>query len=335
MTMKINSYLLSTLVTVLLVGGFYACASRENMPKTGLDESAMKAMGSRRHIAMAQFKETRLNIPYTGTGNVRQALDIVYPSRGQAPYKTIVLVHGGDWLIGSKEAESIASVFQATTQGYAIVSINYRLANEVLWPKPLHDAKAAIRFIRANADKYRLDTEKIVAWGESAGGHMVEMLGATNGRPEFEDLTMGNADFSSAVQGVIAWYPVSDIGGLTDTGTPPADAIMGYDVRADRDRNHDANPIDLVTKDFPPLLLVHGSEDAIVPYQQSLDMQKKVKEQTGIEPRLITFMGAAHGDARIKSTENVIYNLRFVDKILYDGKNPHRNTNFMIIKIAD
>jgi dipeptidyl aminopeptidase/acylaminoacyl peptidase len=164
---------------------------------------------------------------------------------------------------------------------------------------------------------------------------MVEMLGATNGRPEFEDLTMGNADFSSAVQGVIAWYPVSDIGGLTDTGTPPADAIMGYDVRADRDRNHDANPIDLVTKDFPPLLLVHGSEDAIVPYQQSLDMQKKVKEQTGIEPRLITFMGAAHGDARIKSTENVIYNLRFVDKILYDGKNPHRNTNFMIIKIAD
>lgn len=335
MAMKIKAYIRSSLATVLLVGGFYACAGRQSMPKTGSVESTTKAIGSTRHIDMAQFKETRLNIPYAGTNNVRQTLDIVYPSHCQAPYKTIVLIHGGGWLIGSKEAESIASVFQATTQGYAIVSINYRLANEVLWPKPLHDAKAAIRFIRANADKYRLDTEKIVAWGESAGGHMVEMLGATNGRPEFEDPVMGNADFSSAVQGILAWYPISDVGGLTDAGAPPADAIMGYDVRANLEKNHDANPIDLVTKDFPPLLLVHGSEDAIVPYQQSLDMQKKVKEQTGVEPRLITFMGAAHGDARIKSTGNVIYNLRFVDKILYDGKNPYRNTNYIIIKMAD
>ena len=333
--MKLKAYIRFTLVTVLLIGGFYACTGKQNMLKTGLDDSTVMTIGSKRHIDMSQFKETRLNIPYAGTDNVRQTLDIVYPSRGQAPYKTIVLIHGGGWLIGNKETESIASVFQATTQGYAIVSINYRLSNEVRWPEPLHDAKAAIRFIRANAEQYRLDTEKLVAWGESAGGHIGEMLGATNGRPEFEDPAMGNPNISSAVQGIVAWYPISDVGGLTDTGTLPADAIMGYDVRANKEKNHDANPIDLVTKDFPPLLLVHGTTDAIVPYQQSLDMQKKVKEQTGIEPHLLTFLGAAHGDARIKSTENVIINLRFVDKILYGGKNPYRNTNFIIIKTAD
>ncbi len=280
---------------------------------------------------MAQFEKTELNVPYAGTNNKRQTLDIIYPTTGKSPYKTIVLIHGGGWIIGDKETERLSSVFQATTQGYAVVSINYRLSHEVTWPKPLHDAKAAIRFIRANADRYQLDTKNIVVWGSSAGGHIAEMLGATNNIPAFEDLTMGNAAYSSAIQGIVAWYPVSDISELPDIATIFVNKLMGFDIRDNKDKTRDAIPIKLVTKDFPPILLVHGTNDQLVPYHQSVDMQQKVKELTGREPELITFKGAAHADPRIKTTENVMNNLNFVDKIVYNGNNPYRNTKYIDI----
>ena len=340
MTFKLMSF------SLILLAAFCSCNSLKHLEgnnktknevykNAGLDETTMNAIGSKRKIDMTQFKETELDLPYADTNNRKQTLDIVYPTHGKAPYKTIVLIHGGGWMIGDKETESIASVFQATTQGYAVVSINYRLSDEVTWPKPLHDAKAAIRFIRANADKYQLDTKYLVVWGGSAGGHIAEMLGATNNQPAFEDLTMGNAGYSSAIQGIVAWYPVSDISGLTDIGTLPANKIMGFDVRANKDKTHDASPMNLVTKDFPPMLFVHGARDNVVPYQQSVDMQRKVKEITGRKPELITFKGAGHGDQRIKTTENIMNNLHFVDEILYNGKNPYRNTNFLDIKIVD
>ena len=344
MEFKMTSKLIS--FSLILLVAFCSCNSlkllKENnntknvvLENAGLDKSTMNAIGSKRKIDMAQFKKTELDLPYADTNNKKQTLDIVYPTHDKAPYKTIVLIHGGGWMFGDKETESIASVFQATTQGYAVVSINYRLSDEVTWPKPLHDAKAAIRFIRANADKYQLDTKNLVAWGGSAGGHIAEMLGATNDQPAFEDLTMGNAAYSSAIQGIVAWYPVSDISGLTDAGTVPANKIMGFDVRANKDKTHDASPVNLVAKDFPPVLFVHGTNDNIVPYQQSVDMQKKIKEITDRKPEFITFKGAGHGDQRIKTTENVMNNLHFVDEILYNGKNPYRNTNYLDIKIVD
>ena len=195
----------------------------------------------------------------------------------------------------------------------------------------MHDAKAAIRFIRANADRYQLDTEKIVVWGSSAGGHIPEMLGATNNMHTFEDLNMGNATSSSAVQGIVAWYAVSDISQLPDIATIFVNKLMGFDIRTHKDKICDTIPIKLVIKDFPPILLVHGTHNQIVPYHQSVAMQKKVKELTGREPELITFKGAIHGDPRIKTTENVMSNLHFVDRIVYNGNNPYRSTRYLDI----
>jgi len=201
---------------------------------------------------------------------------------------------------------------------------------------PLYDAKAVIRFIRANSNKYKLDTKKLVVWGGSAGGHIAEMLAATNNEPAFEDLSMGNKKSSSAVQGVVSWYGVADLSTLSKAGAPAADKIMGFDVLANKERTRYADPIDLVTKDFPPILLVHGTYDKTVPYQQSVEMQKKVNEVTRKNTaELITFYGAAHGDAIIKTNENIARYLNFVDKILYDGKNPYRSQNYIKIKILE
>jgi acetyl esterase/lipase len=305
-----------------------------NTKIVNLEEYAAKTIENERLIDMRQFTKKKLNIPYTKNDIVHQKLDIIYPSQGKPPYKTIVVFHGGGWRGGDKESEKIASVFQATTQGYAIVATNYRLSYEVFWPKPLFDAKAVIRFLRANATKYKLDTKKIVVWGASAGGHIVEMLAATNHEPAFEDFSMGNKYASSAVQGVVAWYGVADLRTLTKAGTPAADKIMGFDVKAHKSRTYYADPINLLNKNFPPILLVHGTYDKTVPYVQSLFMEKKVNMVTGKRTAfLITFYGAAHGDAIIKTKENVARYLDFVDKILYDGKNPYRNTNYLNIRI--
>ena len=289
-----------------------------------------------KHVDMSQFKSKRLDIPYTHTTNPKQTLDIVYPdtTKVKPPYKTILLIHGGGWAILDKRAEDIAPVFQAVNQGYAVVSINYRLSDEVLWPKPLHDAKAAIRFLRAHALKYHLDTKKIVVWGSSAGGHIAEMLAATNHRPKFEDLSMGNARFTSSVQGVVAWYPVSDMSDLTDAAAPFADKILGYNARDHKDKARNASPIALVRKNFPPILIVHGTNDSIVPYQQSVLMKEKLKAVTRKDPVLITFEGAGHVDGRILSTENVMNNLNFVDQILFKGKNPYRNQEHLVIRFV-
>ena len=285
---------------------------------------------------MAQFTRTELDIPYASTDNMRQALDITYPVNGRAPHKTIVLFHGGGWTVGNKRSAAIAAVFHATTQGYAVVSVNYRLSGEVKWPVPLHDAKAAIRFLRAHADTYRLDTEKIVVWGASAGGHIAEMLAATNNQPDFEDVSMGNKSESSAVQGVVAWYAVSDMNTLSDRVAFMANAILGYDVRENRGKARDASPIELVTGAFPPILLVHGTNDRMVPYRQSVDMREIINKATGKETaRLVTIEGAFHADPAIKTKERMVYYLNFVDKILFAGKNPFRNTRYRDIRILE
>ncbi len=348
-TMKRNVCSRPFVLTVLFCLSFLGCHksgenARDSQHKQevasnpiDLGEFTSKTTRKEKRIDMTQFKKTALDIPYAGTQNPRQTLDIIYPSRGVAPYKTIVLFHGGGWMAGDKRSEAVAPVFQATDQGYAVVSVNYRLSDEVKWPKPLHDAKAAIRFLRANAGKYQLDAKNLVVWGASAGGHIAEMLAATNHKPSFEDLTMGSKDSSSAVQGVVSWCAVHDVSALTDAGTPPANKIMGFDVRTNRTKTHNANPIELVTPRFPPILLVHGTGDQVVPYQQSVDMQRKVNEVTRKPTaRLITFEGAIHGDPVIKTNRNVHENLDFVDRILYpEGRNPYRHAGHLEIKLLE
>lgn len=300
-----------------------------------VEDYATKVLKKEKNIDMTQFRKRILDLYYANNNNYRQSLDIIYPNNGKTPYKTIVLIHGGGWSGGNKQSDALAQIFQATTQGYAVVSLNYRLTNEVKWPNQLYDVKAAIRFLRAKSTKYHLDTKNLVVWGASAGGHLAEMLAATNNNPSFEDFSFGYKNFSSSVQGVVSMYGVSDLSTLSDFGAQPASKLMGFDVRGQKSKTKNADPIYLVNKDYPPLLLIHGTKDKVVPYKQSVDMQKKVNEVTGKQTaELVTFDGAGHGDAILKSNENIAKYLDFVDKILYNGKNPFRNTKYKLIKIS-
>ena len=302
------------------------------------DEFTKQLRGEEKVLDMRQFERKELDIPYTtDMHNPRQTLDIIYPTNAKAPFKIIMLLHGGAWAMTNKRSESIASIYEAINQGYAIVAVNYRLSNEVKWPYPLYDIKAAVRFIRANAKHYELDASKIVLWGVSSGGHLAQMMAATNGNTKFEDLSMGNAKTSSEVQGIVSWYGISDISRLSDIGTNPANILMGYNVRLNANKTKEANPIAWVNKKFPPILLVHGSEDGIVPIEQAIDMQNKVNQITKKHHALLEILdGGIHGDSIIKSKDNVLSNLFFVDKILYPkGENPYRSHRTLTIKLKE
>lgn len=281
--------------------------------------------GKEPNVDITQFKKKVTDLSYASQSE-RQILDIIFPEKGTGPYSIIMVIHGGGWKAGHKRMQSLVPFYQIPSQGYALVTLNYRYSTEALWPAQLYDAKAAIRFIRANAEKYNLKKDKILVWGASAGGHIAEMLAATNDRPEFEDLTMGFDKESSSVQGVISWYGVSDMSSLISVGKMVGDQLLGFDAYLYKDKAALASPITYVTKDYPPLLLIHGTNDELVPYQQSLDMYHKVNEKAGTGRALIKLIsGATHANAPIKSEQTVIDNLYFADQILWDGFNPLRS----------
>ena len=141
--------------------------------------------------ALAMFNaakaETRLEVlkdlPYVENGHARNKLDLYLPKDAKGPLPVVVWVHGGAWRAGSKDGCRAAWL---TGKGYAVASINYRLSQHAVFPAQIEDCKAAIRWLRANAGKYHFDPDHIGVWGESAGGHLVALLGTTGGAKELE-----------------------------------------------------------------------------------------------------------------------------------------------------
>jgi acetyl esterase/lipase len=286
-------------------------------------------------VDMSQFKRAVVHVAYAHRSKAED-LDIVYPDAGKGPFPLILAIHGGSWKVGNAESVTVGSILKATSQGYAVATINYRLSPEARWPAQLYDAKAAVRFLRANAQKYNLKARKIVAWGYSAGGQIAQMLGATNRLSKFEDLKMGNPQQSSSVQGVISWYGLSDMAEQTSAYVHTAETeLMGFDPHKLPARARSASPLYLVTKKFPPILLVHGTADEDVPFAQSVRIWKEVNRKAGVgRARLKLIQGAGHGDDKIKTDENVKDDLYFVDEILLAGNNPNRSATMKSVALT-
>ena len=151
-------------------------------------------------------------------GHERNRLDLYLPEKVKGRLPVVVWIHGGAWMEGSKD-DCPAVPFAA--EGCAVASINYRLSQHAIFPAQIQDCKAAIRWLRANADKYHLDPDHIGVWGASAGGHLVALLGTTAAVKEFEGRG-GNLDQSSRVQCVLDWYGPSELTMMGVLGIRPA-----------------------------------------------------------------------------------------------------------------
>jgi acetyl esterase/lipase len=262
-----------------------------------------------------------------------QALDIYLPETGEAPYPVILQIHGGAFMGCDKADLQVLPMLEGLKRGYAVVAINYRLSGEAKFPALIQDAKAAIRWVRANARRYHFDPSKLAAWGGSAGGYLASMLGVSAGVKELEDLHMGNPDQPCNVQAVVVWYGPTNFlkmdeqlaasGLLAPEGMRHSDPyspealLLGRRITRMPLRVAAANPETYIREDAPPFFLQHGTRDAVVPVQQSIEFAAKLAQATGQQKvRFGLLEGAEHADPRFETPENVKEVLDFLDGYL-------------------
>jgi acetyl esterase/lipase len=283
----------------------------------------------------SHIKRKFLNIPYAEISPAQQ-LDIYLPDEGKGPFPVIIAIHGGAFMGCDKADLQVLPMFKGLKRGYAVVSINYRMSGEAKFPALVQDAKAAVRWVRANAAQYKFDSHRIATWGGSAGGYLSNMLGISAGIPELEDLSLGNADQSCNVQAVVAWYAPANFlkmdehlaasGLLAHPGfrhneaNSPESLLLGQLITEIPEKVNAANPETYIRPGAPPFLLQHGTKDPVVPVQQSIEFAEKLRRILGENNVTLELLeGAEHADMMFESPENVARVLNFLDGHL---KNP-------------
>lgn len=235
-------------------------------------------------------------IVYGETGGVQLLLDLYLPERetNAEPMPVVLYIHGGGWVEGSRSGPSgVAFALEMSAEGIAVASIDYRLAPEHIAPAAILDCKLAARWLKANAATYGIDPEKIIAMGNSAGGHLAAMLALTRPSDGFDGEGLG--EFSSDVAAAVDLCGIADVAELIQ-GDNPAEWAQVWVPGAGADRIDLArrcSPLSYVRSDTPPMLIVHGDTDPYVPHHQSLRLQRALKK-AGADVELVSIPGAGH-----------------------------------------
>lgn len=323
---KLLSILATTIITATIIIGCGKVTNSNNTtpPDVAIEEGSdtMTQRGNKGQggglvkenaVDTSSITNKYLDVAYA-TVSQSQKMDIYLPENIEEskPVPVIVYVHGGAFKMGDKGAGVIGSVLEGLEKGYAIVSVNYRMSGEAIFPAALQDIKAAIRYLRANADEYNLDTQKFAIWGESAGGNLASMVGTTGDDTTFDDASLGNIDESSAVQAVVDWFGpleftkmdeqfislrVTPKMGTTNSATSPESAYIGVDISKNEEAAEKSNPARYISTNDPAFLIQHGTADSNVPITQSENFAKALESIIGADKVTFEAMeGAGHGD---------------------------------------
>lgn len=248
------------------------------------------------------------NVEY-GTGGGRALkLDIVRPKEmPKNPMPAIIYVHGGGWSGGAKEGGLTICTYLAK-KGYFCATIEYRLTGEATWPAQIQDCKCAIRWMRAHVREYNVDPNRIGVAGDSAGGHLVAMLG-TSGDARILEGKGGWPEYSSRVNAVCDWFGPTDFMWYYNYAK---DNVLLSEIFKDQDGLdvlsklvggkfwerpgicRQSSPLSYVSKDDPPFLIMQGDKDPIVPMVQS-EMLDKALREAGVDCKLVIMKGCGHG----------------------------------------
>jgi len=236
------------------------------------------------------------DLEYVAGGHARQKLDLYLPEKAIGPLPVVLWVHGGGWRGGDK-ANPPALVLAA--KGFAVASMNYRLSQHAVFPAQIHDCKAAVRWLRAHSAEHGLDPARIGAWGSSAGGHLVALLGTTNGLNDLEG-SEGVQDQSSDVQAVVDWFGPTDL--LTVGKKDTRSQLIGGDPQEIPDKARRASPMNYVSAKACPMLIMHGDQDKTVPISQSETFASALRK-SGADATFAVVPGATHGAGKFSSPE--------------------------------
>ncbi len=213
-------------------------------------------------------------------------MDLYYPANGAGPFAVTMYVHGGGWSSGDKaQGAGAIEIPELQRVGFLVVSVNYRLAPEHVFPAMIEDVKCAVRSLRAHASEYNLDPNRIGVWGGSAGGHLAALLGTADESAGFD---VGEyLEYSSRVQAVVDMFGPADLTVPFPGGYESARPVFGnFDAAL-------ASPVTYVTADDPPFLILHGEKDALVPMEQS-EILLAALQSVGVRAQLVRVVNANH-----------------------------------------
>ena len=227
-------------------------------------------------------------------GDVDLHLDIAYPENATKALPCIVVIHGGGWRGGNFKGH-VPQILEFAKRGFVSATIQYRLVPSARWPAQIEDVKCGVRYLRANAEKYHLDPQRVGAVGFSAGAHLSMLLGTMDKQDGLEG-SGGNPDQSSKVQAVVAFFGPTD---LAAKDFPANVNGMLHDFLDGTPEEKPANfkaasPITYVDKTDAPTLIYHGTKDALLPYNQAFLMTDKLTA-AGVPGRVEMLLGANHG----------------------------------------
>jgi acetyl esterase/lipase len=267
------------------------------------------------------------DVAYIMDGDPAQRLDLYLPEKAaEKPLPLIVHIHGGGWRGGSKFPCAVAGM---VGKGYVVASIEYRFSDKAIFPAQIQDCQAAIRWLRANSQKYNIDSDHVGVVGGSAGGHLSALVATAGGKKAFpmiggnEDQSdrvqcvcniFGPADFSTVMQQAADDKNVKNIFQFNSPGDPYS-LLIGESLNSDKVKTDAVSPVKYVSEDNPPMLILHGTHDALVPYAQSEQLAAALKEK-GVDVWLQTLPGAGHGGAAFGKPSIVTLMQTFFDKYL-------------------
>ena len=252
------------------------------------------------------------DVEYAKAGDISLQLDLYRPKEHSAKARPVVVwIHGGGWQGGNKSSGARLVAPLVATGDYVGASVGYRLTDVASWPAQINDCKAAIRYLRANADRLGIDPNKIGVWGGSAGGHLVALLGTSGEVAELEG-NLGTTGVSSRVTCVVDYFGPADFLSygldsprLNEPGNPVY-KLLGGPPKDRGELAKQASPVTFVSKDDPPFLIMHGTKDPTVNINQS-ERLYALQKQNGASTLLVKVINGGHGfaspeiSARVKS----------------------------------
>src|SRR5204863_4963388 len=262
-------------------------------------------------------------IEYANPDNQHLQVNIARPKNSDRLLPCVLCIHGGGFRAGNRDSYN-PLLIKLAGQGYVAVATSYRLAPKYEFPAAIFDVKAAVRWLKANAAVYQIDPDRIGVTGDSAGGHLAQFLGVTADVRQFEG-DEGNYAQSTRVACVVNRYGPSDFTKSYGKSVDAAEVLplwLGGNLETAREKHLTSSPLNWVTPSAAPTLILHGTDDKYVAYEQGVWMRDRL-QACGVDVELLTFDGAGHGfkGADAEKAETAMF--AFLEKQL---KNPQAAT---------